>query len=216
MCGPAMLTLRAKQTTTAVIRKVSRTRGRRPPGRPQRRRLEASPPTMSATWNLHCLYSLDPSSPVFLRRLHSLFRYDEEERYLISLQRSELIRLLDFLDRVCTFLSALRPATIQVLQTLGVISSSDDISIPCLHKLQAICGHHATLPSSYFASSEIIRTGDSPIVVGGISDVWGGTYRNKTVYIERLKVSLSNDQARKKVRVWYVRKTICSSTQERP
>ena len=60
------------------------------------------PPTMSAIWNLHCLYSLDPSSPGFVRRLFSLFRYDEEERYLSRLQGSELTRLLDFLDRVCT------------------------------------------------------------------------------------------------------------------
>ena len=65
------------------------------------------PPTMSAIWNLHCLYSLDPSSPGFVRRLHSLFRYDDEERCLSRLQGSELTRLLDFLDRVCTLLSTL-------------------------------------------------------------------------------------------------------------
>ena len=60
------------------------------------------PSTMSAIWNLHCLYSLDPSSPGFLRRLYSLFRYDDDERYLSGLQGSELTRLLDFLDRVRT------------------------------------------------------------------------------------------------------------------
>ena len=69
------------------------------------------PLTMSAIWNLHCLYSLDTSSPGFVRRLYSLFRYDEEERYLSHLQGSELTRLLDFLDRVCTLLSTFRPAT---------------------------------------------------------------------------------------------------------
>ena len=158
---------------------------------------------MSAPWNLHRLYSLDPSSPGFFRRLHSLFRYDEEERYLISLQGSELVRLLDFLDRVCTLLSAFRPATKQALQTLGATPSSDDIFIQCLHKLQAVCGHHAALPSSYFTFGEIVRTGDHPIVVGGISDVWEGTYRNKTVSIEHLKIPLNDDRARKKVRVWY-------------
>ena len=156
---------------------------------------------MSAIWNLHCLYSLDPSSPSFLRRLYSLFRYDEEEQYLFSLQGSELTRLLDFLDRVCTLLSAFCLAKKQALQTLGAIPPNDDISIQCLRKLQAICGHHAALPSSYFASGEIARTGDHPIVPGSISDVWEGTCRNKSVYIEHLKVSLNDDQARRKVRV---------------
>ena len=163
---------------------------------------------MSAIWNLHCLYSLDPSSPGFLRRLHSLFRYDDEERYLISLQGSELTRLLDFLDRVCTHLSAFRPATKQALQTLGALPPSDDIFIQCLHKLQAICGHHATLPSSYFASGEIVRMGDRPIVVGGMSDVWEGTYRNKRISIEHLKISLNDDQACKKVRVRYGKRLV--------
>ena len=86
-------------------------------GKPKHRLLtpaEADPPTMSATWNLHCLYSLGPSSPDFLRRLYSLIRYDEEERYLSSLQGPELTRLLDFLDRVSTLLPSFRLATIQL------------------------------------------------------------------------------------------------------
>ena len=119
------------------------------------------------------------------------------------LRGSELTRLLDFLDRVCTLLSAFRPATKRALQTLDVIPSNDGISTRCLRKLQAICGHHAALPPSYFASGEIVRVSDHPIAVGGISDVWEGTYRDKRVSIERLKVPLNDDQGRKKVRVWY-------------
>ena len=155
---------------------------------------------MSTIWNLNCLYSLDPSSPGFVRRLHSLFRYDEEERCLSCLQGSELTRLLDFLDRVCTLLSAFRPATKQAPQTLSVLPPNDDISIQCLRKLQAICDHHAVLPPSYFAYGEIVRVGDNPIVVGGISDIWEGTYRDESVSIEHLKVSLNDNQAGKKVR----------------
>ena len=74
-------------------------------------RTEANPFTMSAIWNLHCLYTLDPSFPDFLRRLYSLFCYDDEERHLSRLQGPELTRLLDFLDRVCTLRSAFRPTT---------------------------------------------------------------------------------------------------------
>ena len=55
---------------------------------------------MSAPWNLHRLYSLNPSSLDFLRRLHSLIRHDEEEQYLSSLQGSQLALLVDFLDEV--------------------------------------------------------------------------------------------------------------------
>ena len=156
---------------------------------------------MSAGWNLHCLYSLGPSSPDFLRRLYSLIRYDEEERYLSSLRGSELTRLLGFLDHVCTLLPSFRLGAKQPLQTLDAISSNDDVSVQCLHKLQAICNHHAVLPSSYFAPGEIVTVGDNPVVLGDISDVWEGTYRNKRVSIEHLKVPLNDDQVRKKVRV---------------
>lgn len=49
---------------------------------------------------LQRLYSLDASSPDFLRYLRFLIQYDEEERYLTSLKQTELTRLLDFLDKV--------------------------------------------------------------------------------------------------------------------
>ena len=175
-------------------------------GKPKHRLLaptEADPPTMSAGWNLHCLYSLGPSSPDFLRRLYSLIRYDEEERYLSRLQGSELIRLLDFLDRVSTLLLSFLLAAKQPLQTLDAIPSDDDVSKQCLHKLQAICSHHAALPSSCFASGGIDRVGDNPVVLGDISDVWEGIYRNKRVSVEHLKVPLNDNQACKKVRAQY-------------
>ena len=169
---------------------------------------DVNPLTMSSIWNLHCLYSLGPSSPDFLRRLHSLFRYDEEEQCLSALQGSELTRLLDFLDRVRTLLSAFRPATKRAPQTLDAIPSNDDIYIRCLRKLQGICAHHDALPPSYSASGEIARVGYKPVVIGGISDVWEGTCRKKRVSIEHLKVSLNDDRARKKVRVWHGRPLI--------
>ena len=52
---------------------------------------------------LHHLYSLDTSSPDFLRYLYCLIRSDEKEQYLSSLQGLELIRLVDFLDGVRSF-----------------------------------------------------------------------------------------------------------------
>ena len=55
---------------------------------------------MSTAWILDRLYSLDTSSPEFLRHLFSLIHRDEEEQYLTSLQGSRLARLVDFLDKV--------------------------------------------------------------------------------------------------------------------
>ena len=55
---------------------------------------------MSTFWTLHRLYSLDPSSLDFSRRLRSLIQRDEQDQYLTSLQGPELARLVDFLDEV--------------------------------------------------------------------------------------------------------------------
>ena len=57
---------------------------------------------MSTPLTLRRLYSLDTSSPDFLRHVYSLFRHDKEEGYLSTLQGSELTRLIDFLDEVRT------------------------------------------------------------------------------------------------------------------
>ena len=57
---------------------------------------------------LQHLYSLDASSPDFIRYLHCLIRYDEEERYLTNLEEPKLTQLVDFLDKVRAF-----PSTFQ-------------------------------------------------------------------------------------------------------
>ena len=158
---------------------------------------------MSAPWILHHLYTLDTASPGFLRRLHSLIRHDEKEQYLSSLQESELARLVDFLDEVRAVLSALHQFTKQTQQALGTIPTADDVARECIRKLQAICGHHAILPSSYIVSGEIARVGDGPIALGAIADIWEGTYRHKRVSIKSLRIPLNDDQNSKKVRVLY-------------
>ena len=57
---------------------------------------------------LQYLYSLDASSPDFLRYLRRLIRIDEKERYLANLEGPELTRLVDFLDKVRAVLSTFR------------------------------------------------------------------------------------------------------------
>ena len=77
---------------------------------------------------LQRLYSLDASSPNFIRHLHCLIDYDEEERYLTNLEESELTRLLDFLDKVRTVPSTFRQFQDRLLQALDVIPINDDVA----------------------------------------------------------------------------------------
>ena len=149
---------------------------------------------MSTLWILHRLYSLDISSPDFLRNLYSLFRYDEQERYLENLQGSKLARLVDFLDEVRTPPFAFHQFMKHTPQAVGVISAKHDISRRYLHKLQVICSHHSIMPSSYILSGEIARVGGAPIAVGPIADVWEGTYLTKEVSIKRFKIPLGDNQ----------------------
>ena len=65
--------------------------------------------TMSASQVIQRLYTLDTSSPDFLRALHAFIRHDEAEQYTSSLQEPELTRLVDFLDEVCALPPASRP-----------------------------------------------------------------------------------------------------------
>lgn len=55
---------------------------------------------MPAAEVLQHLYSLNTSSPDFLRVLYGLVRYDEDEHYSSGLEGEELARLVDFLDEV--------------------------------------------------------------------------------------------------------------------
>ena len=163
---------------------------------------EAGLPAMSTRRTLHRLYTLDPSSPGFLHHLHALIRQDKAEQYLTSLQGSELARLVDFLDQVRTLpsSSAFPTVTKRALQTFSDISADDDAPRQCLRKLQAVCGRHATLPSSCTISADdLTRVGDHPTALGGITDVWEGTHRGKRVFIKALKAPLDDDQTIRKV-----------------
>ena len=164
---------------------------------------EADPLTMSTLWVLQRLYRLDTSSPGFLSHLYFLIRHDEKEQYFANLQGSELARLVDFLDKVHATPYTFHHFTKQTPQALGAIPTTDDVARECLNKLQAICGHHATLPSAYVVSDQISGVGDGPVALGAIADVWEGTHRGKRVTIKPLKVPLSDDRTFRKVRVLY-------------
>jgi len=167
---------------------------------------------MSTSRVLQRLYSLDTSSPDFSRYLYFLIRYDEEEQYLASLKGSELDRLVDFLDEVRTPPSAFRSVTEQILQALDAMPTTDDIFRQCLHKLQAICVRHTTLPSSYNVSGDLTRVGSHPVSVdGGTSDVWGGTYHGRKVCIKCPRVSEEDFQAVRQVRIRYPHASFASA-----
>ena len=123
------------------------------------------------------------------------------EQYLISLQGPELARLVDFLDKVRAIPPAFHQFTKQIPQALDAIPATENVARECLDKLQAICSDNAILPSSYIVSGQIARVGNHPITLGGIADVWGGTYRDDEVSIRSLRVCMKDYQAIKKVRI---------------
>ena len=159
---------------------------------------------MSTSQVLQHLYSLDISSPNLSRYLYCLIQRDQEEQYLSSLQGLELDRLVDFLDEVRTLPSYPRPVTEQLLQALGAIPTTDDLYRQCLHKLQALCGHHMTLPSSHNISGDLARVGGYPISIdGGTADVWEGTHGGRKVCIKCPRVCMEDLQAVTQVRISY-------------
>jgi len=156
---------------------------------------------MSAREILQHLYSLDNSSPNFLRVLYGLIRHDEDEQYSSSLGGEELAQLVDFLDDVCPLLLVFSPVPNQAPQALNTIPTSDDVFRQCLRKLRAICGYHTTLPTSHVIRGDLARTGESAIAFGGFADVWQGTHDGRRVCIKVFRVSLNDRESLTKVRV---------------
>ena len=132
------------------------------------------------------LYSLSSSSLELYRCLYDLIQTDDEEQYLSSLQGSELTRLVDFLDGVHPSPPVSLQLMKQTLQLLDVTPITDDVSRRCLHKLQAICGRHNVLPSSYNVSGDLTRVGDDPVTSGGFADIWEGIHDGRNVCIKHL------------------------------
>ena len=159
---------------------------------------------MSTSKALQHLYSLDISSPTLSRSLYCLIQRDEEDQYLSSLRGSELDRLVDFLDEVRAFRSTFRLVTEQIPQALSVVPTTDDVFRQCLHKLQAICGHHMTLPSSHNISGDLVRVGGYPISIdGGTADVWEGTHGGGKVCIKCPRVCMEDLRAVTEVCIQY-------------
>jgi len=165
---------------------------------------------------LQHLYSLDTSSPDLPRLLDGLIWHDERDQYLSTLHGSELVRLVDFLDKVGALPSAILPGTKQTFQVLGVIPNTDEVSRRCYHKLQVICGHHTILPSSYTISGhDLTRASDRQRRSGGSADLWEGTYEGGKVCVKELRVSLDASKILTKVRIQY-RRVFFLSIEERP
>ena len=155
---------------------------------------------MATSQILQRLYSLNTSSPRFCRNLHNLIRQSEgEDHHLLDLQGSDLIRLVDFLDRVCIPPSAPLQLTEQAPQALAIIPPADDVSRLCLHKLQAICSHHKIVPSSYIISGDIAKVGTYPVASTDLSDVWEATFNGTKVCIKQPKITRANYQDMEKV-----------------
>jgi len=62
--------------------------------------LNMNSPTVATSQVLQHLYSLDNTSPDLLPNLRHLIQNDDKEQYLSGLQGADLVRLVDFLDKV--------------------------------------------------------------------------------------------------------------------
>lgn len=147
---------------------------------------------MSISRVLERLYTLDTFSPYFSRDLYWVIKTDEREQYLASLQGPELSRLVDFLYRVRSLIFSSFQPTKRSSQALGVPTISEVTRKTCLHKLQAICGYHRTLPSPCLVSGDLAQVGGHPATSGELSDVWEGTYHNSRVCIKHLRLTEKN------------------------
>ena len=155
---------------------------------------------MATSQILQHLYSLNTSSTDFSRYLYHLIQSDGEDHYLLDLQGSDLIRVVDFLDKVGVPIPAsIRQLAKQTSQALANIPTADDVSRLCLHKLQAICSHHGILPSSHIIAGGLIRVGDYPVASGGFSDVWEGVHDNTKVCIKCPRITIRDRQDIEKV-----------------
>ena len=148
---------------------------------------------------LQRLYSLNTSSPHLCRNLHDLIQSDGEDRYLSGLQGSDLVRLVDFLEKVRVSPSAPLQLTELAPQALAIIPTTDDVSRLCLHKLQAICSHHGILPSSHIIAGGLTKVGDYPVASGGFADVWEGVHDKTKVCIKCPKTTRTDYQEKDKV-----------------
>ena len=169
---------------------------------------------MSTSQILQRLCSLDTSSPDLLRCLYDLIQIDDKGQYLSSLKGSELIQLVELLDEVHPFPSISLKLMKHILQTLDVTPITNDDSRRCLHKLQAICGHHKILPSSYNVSGDLIRVGDEAVASGGFADVWEGIHNGRKVCIKHLRITQQTRQAVEQVCIscWHIRLVLTGET----
>ena len=154
---------------------------------------------MATSQILQRLYSLDTSSPDFSRYLYHLIQSDGEDHYLLNLQGSGLIRLVDFLDSVRVFPSASLQLTKLVPQALAIIPTADDVSRLGLHKLQAICSHCGIIPSSHIIAGGLTKLDNYPVASGNFGEVWEGEYDNTKVCIKCPRITIRDRQDMEKV-----------------
>ena len=129
---------------------------------------------------LQRLYSLETSSPDFIRHLRYLIQFDQEEEYLTKLESPELTRVVDFLDKARTVPSTFLQFQDTLLQAFDVIPTNDNLARECLTKLHAICADRGAFPSSHILSSELDQVGPFTINSSGYC-YQRGTYRGEEV-----------------------------------
>ena len=160
-----------------------------------------SSPSLSA-FKLQQLYGLNRFSPDFHGQLCDILNRKEFVQCVPELQDHEVIRLIDYLDKVRRRI-ALPQSLLMPAQIVDGLDPSSDASRKCLRELRSICGDRAILPTSHTFPSDHLEVDSGPFAQGGFGDVHHGTLNGSKVCVKRMRMYVQGRPGETaKVRCW--------------
>ena len=138
------------------------------------------------------LLHFEVSSPDFPQQLENALREQDCEQYALNLGANDLIRLVDYLDKVRRHIPRyrhpLKPP--QALDALGPTSPGFRV---CSRRLGLICGTRTVLPTSYTSPSSLLSVARGCSVPGGHGEVHQGNLGGSMVRVKRMRVPFPKD-----------------------
>ena len=151
---------------------------------------------------LQQLHRLDRSSSGFQDRLGKIIDGEEFKQCVLSLQDGDLVRLVDYLDKVRQHI-VLPHFPLKSAQALDALNPSTPVFRKCLHELRTVCGTREILPTSYVLSGTLRSVGSLLFTPGGSNDVYEGILDDSRVSIKRVRMySKGGPGAATKVHYW--------------
>ena len=142
---------------------------------------------------LQQLDHLDSSSTDFHNQLCNVLHGEEYSRCMTNLQGDDLVRLVDYLDKVRRRRVTFPNSPLKLAQALDNLDPSGPAFRKCLRELRNRCSAGGILPTSYTLSPHLLNVGSEPFASGGRGDVYEGTLDGSRVCIKRVKVYTQGD-----------------------